>query len=481
MALWNYFADISAVPRPSLQEHKAAAYIMDFGKKQNLETIQDRAGNVLLRKPATLGMENKVPVALQAHLDMVHQQSAATVFDFQTQGIEAYVAGDWVKACGTTLGADNGIGVAAILAVLASNDISHPRLEALFTVGEEVGAMGALGLESHFLQADILLNLDAEDDRQLIIGCAGSLDITAKGSYVPETGEPTDLQGGRLVIKGLTGGHSGVDIHFGRGNAIKILGDVLATVSQTLPLFVSAMEGGNQRNAIPREATAVLAVPAADRQLLKTLLQDQLQRIKAAFVATDPALDMYWEPTTRPASFLPADFQKKLLQAIVDCPHGVSALSPVMEGMVQTSNNLSQVLVKEGHFRFHCLTRSFSETEKMDLGIKVQQVWAPLGADVALEAATPGWQADPGSGLVKRVSHVYRQTQGGAPDVRAIHAGLECGIIGSKYPRMEMISFGPTIRDAHSPNERVQISSVRKFWGLLRHILKEVPGENGVV
>ncbi|WP_439879598.1 aminoacyl-histidine dipeptidase [Pontibacter sp. MBLB2868] len=472
--LWRFFSAINAIPRASRCEERVAALIMAFGKQHGFNTTQDEKGNVLIRKPATAGMENRKTVLLQGHLDMVHQKNADTSFNFDTQGIEMYQDGDWVRANGTTLGADNGIGVAAMLAVLASEALPHPPLELLFTVDEEVGATGAMGLSPDLLQSDILLNLDSEDEQQLTTGCAGSLDVTVSGTYEQEY-LPEGWQGYRLVVMGLTGGHSGVDIHTGRGNANKILIRLLTLVSEALEFRLCSLDGGSMRNAIPRSASAVLAVQQAGIPVLHERILAAAATIRGEFVNTDPKLEIRLEAVMPPVRAMPAGFQQRLLQAIGACPNGVYRMSPVMEHLVQTSNNLSRVLVEDGAFHALNLTRSFIEGEKDEVARLIAHAFAPAGAAVTCSGNVPGWNPATGSDIVRLVSDVYQKIFRVAPVLRAIHAGLECGIIGAKYPHLEMISFGPNIRDAHSPDERVQVSSVQKFWKLLLHVLQEIP------
>ncbi len=476
-ALWRFFSEISAVPRASKQEERITGMVMAFGKQHGLESIQDDKGNVLIKKPATAGMLHRKTVLLQGHLDMVHQKNEHTLFDFNTQGIEWHVDGDWVRANGTTLGADNGIGVAAMLAVLASDTISHPPLEALFTVDEEGGATGAMGLSPDLLKAGILLNLDSEDDRQLTTGCAGSLDVTAAGFYEEED-LPEGMQGYRLVVEGLTGGHSGVDIGKRRGNASKLLNRLLGKVSEAIGLRICYMDGGSMRNAIPRTATASLAVEQAAIPALHELVLSEAAVIQAELACTDPKLNIWLDPLPRPERALHLGFQQRLLQAISACPDGVYRMSPAIEHLVQTSNNLSRVLVGEGRFCILCLTRSFVDDEKTELARLIESSLAKVDATITLSGNVPGWEPAPGASIVKHVSDVYRTLFKVSPLLNAIHAGLECGIIGAKYPNLEMVSFGPNIRDAHSPDERVQVSSVQKFWKLLLHVLEQIPEKN---
>jgi dipeptidase D len=475
-ALWNNFADLNAVPRPSKKEERVVAFVKEFGQRLGLETIQDEIGNVIIKKPATPGMEDRKTVLIQSHVDMVHQKNADTDFDFNTQGIDMYVDGDWVKARGTTLGADNGIGVASIMTLLASTDIAHPAIEALFTIDEETGMTGALGLKGGLLQADIMLNLDTEDDTELTIGCAGGVDINASGKYQPENA-PADAKGYKLSIKGLTGGHSGMDIHLGRGNANKLMNRLLHHASEQLGIRIGSIDGGSLRNAIPRESVAVVAIPAGQATAFEKFIQEQTQVLKNEYATTDPNLAVQLEPVEAPAQVLPADFQGKLLRALYTCPNGIYRMSPDIEHLVQTSNNVARVLVQNGSFTVQCLTRSSVDSEKMDLAEAIKSALELAGASVSYSGMYPGWMPKPGAGIVQLMSDLYREKYNGEAHVNACHAGLECGIIGANYPEMEMISFGPNIRGAHSPDEKVQISSVQKYWDFLLDTLKRIPAK----
>ena len=475
-ALWNNFADLNAVPRPSKKEERVVAFVKEFGQRLGLETIQDEIGNVIIKKPATPGMEDRKTVLIQSHVDMVHQKNADTDFDFNTQGIDMYVDGDWVKARGTTLGADNGIGVASIMTLLASTDIAHPAIEALFTIDEETGMTGALGLKGGLLQADIMLNLDTEDDTELTIGCAGGVDINASGKYQPENA-PADAKGYKLSIKGLTGGHSGMDIHLGRGNANKLMNRLLHHASEQLGIRIGSIDGGSLRNAIPRESVAVVAIPAGQATAFEKFIQEQTQVLKNEYATTDPNLAVQLEPVEAPAQVLPADFQGKLLRALYTCPNGIYRMSPDIEHLVQTSNNVARVLVQNGSFTVQCLTRSSVDSEKMDLAEAIKSALELAGASVSFSGMYPGWMPKPGAGIVQLMSDLYREKYNGEAHVNACHAGLECGIIGANYPEMEMISFGPNIRGAHSPDEKVQISSVQKYWDFLLDTLKRIPAK----
>ncbi len=472
--LWNYFADLNAVPRASKKEERVIQFIVDFGKKLNLETLKDEVGNVIIKKPASPGMENRMPVVLQSHLDMVHQKNADTNFDFATEGIDMFVDNDWVKAKGTTLGADNGIGVASIMSILASKDIPHPPVEALFTIDEETGMTGALGLKGGLLNAKILLNLDTEDDRELTIGCAGGIDVTATGNYVPEqTAE--NMTAFRISVKGATGGHSGMDIHKGRANSNKLMNRILSGAAENFGIRINTIDGGGLRNAIPRESFAIIVIATEQVNVFKKFIEEQAAILKAEYRSTDAAIDLAIEATETPSSVLPADFQYRLLRSVYACPNGIYRMSPDIAGLVQSSNNVARVLVQDGVYSILCLTRSAVDSEKMDLAAAIRSTFELLGATVSFGGSYPGWTPHPDAAIVKLMSNLYKERYGEDADVNACHAGLECGIIGKNYPGMEMISFGPNIHGAHSPDEKVQISSVQKYWPFLLETLNSIP------
>ncbi len=473
-ALWNHFADLNAVPRPSKKEERVIQFVKDFGNNLGLETFEDEVGNVIIKKPATPGMENRQTILLQSHLDMVHQKNADTEFDFDKQGIEMFIESDWVKAKGTTLGADNGIGVATIMALLSSKDIPHPPLEALFTIDEETGMTGALGLKGGLLDATIMLNLDTEDDRELTIGCAGGIDITATGNYTSEQVKG-NASGFRVSIKGLTGGHSGMDIHLGRGNANKLMNRILLGATEEFGLQISEIDGGSLRNAIPRESFAVVAVPQESSEKFKAFIKEQKAILTQEYSTTDPNLEVLLEDASTPTEVLNKEDQYKILRSIYACPNGIYRLSPDIENLVQTSNNVARVLVKDGKYKVLCLTRSSVDSEKDDMATAIKSTFELAGANVSLSGSYPGWTPKPGAGIVKLMTELYRESFDEEPDVNACHAGLECGIVGANYPDMEMISFGPNIRGAHSPDEKVQISSVQKYWGFLLETLERIP------
>ncbi len=472
--MWNHFADLNAVPRPSKKEERIIEFMMQFGKKLGLETMKDEAGNVIIKKPASKGMEDRQPIVLQSHLDMVHQKNANTVFDFDKQGIEMFAEGDWVKAKGTTLGSDNGIGVASIMTVLSSTDIAHPAIEALFTIDEETGMTGALNLKGGLLHGKILLNLDTEDDNELTIGCAGGVDVTATGGYTHEA-PPPNVSVYKVFVAGLTGGHSGMDIYKGRGNANKIMNRILLSAFENFGIQISSIDGGSLRNAIPRESVAELVIPASAEESFEPFIKSIEQELKAEYKTTDPNLSVSTKKTDSAIRVLQKGFQIKLMKSIYACANGVYRMSPDIIHLVQTSNNLARVLVKDGEYSLQCLTRSSVDSEKMDLAKSIKSTFELIGARVVFGGSYTGWTPNPDASIVKIMSDLYKELYQENASVSACHAGLECGILGANYPDMEMISFGPNIRGAHSPDEKVQISSVQKYWAFFLETLKRIP------
>ncbi len=470
-AIWNNFADLNAVPRASKKEEQVIAFIKKFAEDLGLPTIVDAVGNVIVKKPAFAGMENRTTVVLQSHLDMVHQKNNDTVFDFATQGIEMMVDGDWVKANGTTLGADNGLGVATIMTLLASTNIPHPPLEALFTIDEETGMTGALSLQGGLLDATIMLNLDTEEDNELTIGCAGGIDVTGTGTYAGIT--PTGTQAFTITINGLTGGHSGIDIHKGRGNANKLMNRLLQQLQTDFAVEIASIDGGSLRNAIPRESNAVIVTNAAEA--VQKALEHYHSIIKQEYNTTDPNTKASIAPISMPTNVMPIDFTTQLLAVLYTIPNGIYRMSADIAGLVQSSNNLSRVLVKEGNYSIQNLTRSSVDTEKTDVKNAISSSLFLLGAKVETGGAYPGWTPNPNSTIVSLMSGLYKEMFKEEPLVNACHAGLECGILGTNYPAMQMISFGPTIHGAHSPDEKASISSVQKFWKYLLATLEKIP------
>ncbi|HSP40775.1 MAG TPA: aminoacyl-histidine dipeptidase, partial [Gillisia sp.] len=451
--LWNKFSDLNAVPRPSKKEERVIAFIKDFGEKLGLETRVDKVGNVIIKKLASQGMENRKAVILQSHLDMVHQKNSDTQFDFDKNGIEMYVDGDWVRAKGTTLGADNGLGVASIMAVLESNTIAHPELEALFTIDEETGMTGAKGLEPGMLNGEILLNLDTEEDDEIGIGCAGGVDITATGDYQVED-TPEGSAAFKIRVEGLQGGHSGMDIIKGLGNANKLMNRILFRASEELDLRISSINGGGLRNAIPRESEAIVIIDEMQVNALKDVFEDEKEIIKNEFTRLEPKLNISLTKTEVPESIMESGDQDILLRAIYGTHNGVFRMSPDIEGLVETSNNIARVEVKEGAINVNCLTRSSVDSSKHDLSNGITAVLELAGYEVKLSGEYPGWTPNPESDILKVMDELYQKMNNKKANVAACHAGLECGIIGKNYPEVDMISFGPTIRGAHSPDER---------------------------
>lgn len=470
--IWNKFADLNAVPRASKKEARVIEFMKSFGKGLGLDTEVDHIGNVIIRKPATQGMENRKPVILQGHLDMVHQKNNDTDFDFDTQGIEMYVDGDWVKARGTTLGADNGLGVAAIMAVLESRDLPHPEIEALFTIDEETGMTGAQELRPDTLKGEILLNLDTEEDDEIGVGCAGGVDVTAKGRYAPQIVDKDKLAF-EIKVTGLQGGHSGMDIHKGLGNANKIMNRLLYAIKDRA--LINEIDGGGLRNAIPRESRAIVVADKSALHELEKALRATAALVLDEFRLLEPDLTILHNTTSLPDSCMASGDQQKLLNALHAAHNGVFRMSPAIEDLVEASNNIARVVVANGTIEILNLTRSSVESSKMDVADSLRAAFELAGYSVAYSGSYPGWAPNMDSSILKVMAPLYEKMFGEKPNVAACHAGLECGILGQHYPQMDMISFGPTIKGAHSPDERASISSTQKFWGYLKEILKQSP------
>ncbi|MBC6997923.1 aminoacyl-histidine dipeptidase [Cytophaga sp. FL35] len=472
--VWNKFADLNAVPRPSKKEERVIEFMMNFGNSLGLETFKDEVGNVIIRKPATPGMEDRKMVTLQSHLDMVHQKNNDTVFNFDEQGIEMFIADDWVKAKGTTLGADNGMGVAAIMALLESTDIAHPPMEALFTIDEETGMTGAMGLKGGVLQGEILLNLDTEEDDEIDIGCAGGIDVTATRSYSQKP-TPRATVGLEITVKGLQGGHSGIEIHKGLGNANKIMNRILYNASNQFMMRIAEIEGGSLRNAIPRESVTVVALLKSQLDAFKKDFEAWAQTIKEELKFIEPNLEIGLKETKLPKQVMGLGAQERLLQALYTAHNGVYAMSPAIPDLVETSNNVAKVVVKNGKVKIGCLTRSSVDSAKMDLAHALKSAFELAKCNVNFSGTYPGWSPNPNSKILEVAKNKYTELFKKEPKVIACHAGLECGILGQNYPEMDMISFGPTILGAHSPDERVSIMSVQKFWKFLLEVIKDTP------
>ncbi|AXG75016.1 aminoacyl-histidine dipeptidase [Flavobacterium arcticum] len=476
-ALWNKFADLNAVPRPSKKEERVIAFMKDFGEKLSLPVVIDEVGNVIIKKPATQGMEDRKMIVMQSHLDMVHQKNSATDFDFDTQGIEMYVDGDWVRANGTTLGADNGLGVATIMAILESTDIKHPAIEALFTIDEETGMTGAMGLKGGLLEGEILLNLDTEEDDEIDIGCAGGVDVTATREYNEEE-VPENSIGYTITIKGLNGGHSGMDIDKGLGNANKIMNRLLFDGFENFGLQIAEINGGSLRNAIPRESFAKVIISEIFDEAFVFDMQETVEDIKEEFSTMEPNLEVVIEKTDLPAKVMELGVQEGLVRALYTAHNGVYRMSADMEDLVETSNNIAKVTVKEGKIHVGCLTRSSVETSKFDLANALRSAFELIGCEVTLSGSYPGWTPNVNSEILDVLTAIYEKQNGEKPAVVACHAGLECGLLGTHYPDMDMISFGPTIKGAHSPDERASISSAQKYWKFVLEILENIPAKN---
>jgi dipeptidase D len=472
--LWNYFHDITQIPHPSKKEQKIVQYVVAFGKKHNLDTLVDKTGNVIIRKPATKGMENLKGVILQVHLDMVPQKNSDKVHDFEKDPIETVIDGEWVKANGTTLGSDNGIGVAAALAVLASKDIVHGPLEALFTIDEETGMTGIFGIAKGLLKGDILMNLDSEDEGELYVGCAGGIDVGAVKKYAEES-SPKGMSAYKVIVRGLKGGHSGVDIAMGRANSNKLMFRFLMQAESDFGIRLAEAAGGDLRNAIPRESYSILLVPEIKAKEFEAFVKGYDKIYKAEFAETEPDLSFVCEKTATPAKVMNQGDQFRIIRAVFVCPHGVVRMSQAMKGLVETSNNLAIVTCKGGKFEAYNLTRSSVDSAKDAIAWKIAAVFQLIDAKVDLEGGYPGWKPNINSPILKTMSKVYNEMFGKVPEIKAIHAGLECGILGGVYPNLDMISFGPTIRYPHSPDEKVLIDSVVKFFDFLCVTLKNVP------
>lgn len=472
--LWHYFAEICEVPRPSKQEEKIAKYLLDFAANHHLEGTLDEIGNVIIRKPASPGFEDRKTVILQSHMDMVGEKNSDSDHNFATDPIKPRIDGDWVKATGTTLGADCGIGIAASLALLEAKEIPHPPLEALFTMDEETGLTGAFGLKPDVLQGRILINLDSEDEGQLFIGCAGGKDTIA--TFLTETEAlPANQEAYDISITGLVGGHSGDDISKGRGNAVKIINRFLWNASHLFDARISSFNAGNLRNALAREGFAQIVIPSGSAEGFETFAQTFHKDLAGEFHITEPQLKIAVSKTNLPAVVLTMGLQDRLLNALYACPHGVITMSQEIDNFVETSTNLASVKMKQNQIVITTSQRSSVETSKKDVGDMVASLFHLSGAKVKQTVGYPGWKPNPDSEILRLSVASYKKLFNQEPAVLAIHAGLECGLIGAIYPGMDMVSFGPTIKGAHSPDERLDIPTTGKFWDLLLDVLKHTP------
>lgn len=472
--LWKHFYSLTQIPRPSGKIEPVGSFLADFGKSLGLETLRDEAGNVLIRKPATPGMENRKPVVLQAHMDMVPQKNSGIAHDFENDPIDAYIDGEWVTARDTTLGADNGIGVAAAMAVLESTDIAHPAIEMFITVDEETGMHGAFGLQPDFLKGEILINMDSEDEGELYVGCAGGIDANVAFTYT-EVPVPDGDVALKVTLMGLKGGHSGVDIHLQRANANKLMFRFLKEAVADYEARLAGIDGGSLRNAIPREAVAILTVPAEGVQDVLELVDEYAALFTREYAGVEDGISFTAEQTALPAGLLPEEIQDDLINGVTACPNGVYRVLPEMPSVVETSNNLAIVKSDGTTVECKCLIRSSVESRKDELASMVASTFSLAGAKVEFSGAYPGWNPNLQSPILKEMTRVYEVNYGKTPKVMIIHAGLECGILGMNYPHMDMISFGPTIRYPHSPDEKVNIVTVEKFWDYLVKTLAAIP------
>lgn len=472
-SVWRYFSEIMAIPRPSKHEEKISAYLQKFGKDHNFETFSDELGNVLIRKPASKGYEQSQGVCLQAHMDMVCEKNSDKVFDFLKDGIQPVLDGEWLTADGTTLGADDGIGVAAILAILDDDTIEHGPLEALFTVDEETGLTGAGGLSTEWLRSDILLNFDDEDEGEFCIGCAGGIDTTVAIDYTTRYC-PAGEVAYRVKVSGLKGGHSGDDINKGLGCANKMLTRILWNATDKYKIGLARIDGGNLRNAIAREAYADIVVAKEYDADFQKMVADFREHLTFEFRSTEPDLKVELIPIDMPQLLIDRDTQYNLLNSLFACAHGVLAMSREIPNFVETSTNLASVKIDDKQIHIATSQRSSVESAKFAAAQKIEATFRMIGAHVSHGDGYPGWTPNPASRVLKVGVETYKNMFGHEPIVRAIHAGLECGLIGEKYPKMDMISYGPTLRGVHSPDERIEIKTVQMFWDLTLQILKNL-------
>ena len=472
--LWNIFYEMTQIPRPSYHEEKIQEWAFNFGKNLGLETIKDEAGNVIIQKPATPGMENKKGVILQGHLDMVPQKNSDKQHDFENDPIEAFVDGDWVTANGTTLGADNGIGVSSALAVLSSDKVKHGPLEVLLTATEETGMDGAMGLKPGILNGDILINTDTEEEGTFSVGCAGGINVSAifrnKQKKVKKKSSAF-----KLNVTGLKGGHSGVDIHLGRGNANKVFFRILKEAAEKLGVKLAEIDGGSLRNAIPREAFGLLIVKTKKADDLIALIAELRETIIAELVNVEPDLSIKLEQVEVPKTRMTGALQKRLTAAVWAAPNDVIRMSDSMTGTVETSSNLAIVKSGKNSVEIRCLVRSFSETAKMALVSRLESLFKLAGAKVEMDGSYPGWNPNVNSEILEIMQKHYGKRFRKKPVLLAMHAGLECGILGATYPNWDMISIGPTIKYPHSPDEKVNIKTVQKYWDFLIITLENIP------
>ena len=473
-ALWQNFYNLTRVPRPSHKKEEIGLFLENFGKSIGLETLRDEIGNVLVRKPATPGMENRKAVVLQAHMDMVPQKNSNVAHDFHTDPIDAHIDGEWVTASDTTLGADNGIGLAAAMSVLQSKDIAHPAIEMFVTVDEETGMFGAFGLQPNFLKGDILINMDSEDEGELYVGCAGGIDGDITFRYTEVEIEEGDVAL-KISLTGLKGGHSGVDIHLQRGNANKLMFRFLKDAVSDYEARLASIDGGSLRNAIPREAFAVITVPEEGVDDIIEFVKECEEIFIEEFAGVEEKISFTVDQVELPTGLIPEEVQDDLINGVTACPNGVFRVLPELPSVVETSNNLAIIKSDGNSIILRSLIRSSVESRKEELASMVESVFALAGGKVELNGGYPGWKPNLDSPILKEMTRIYETKFGKTPKVMIIHAGLECGILGTHYPHMDMISFGPTIRFPHSPDEKVNIKTVQMFWDFLLATLADIP------
>ncbi|WP_434144733.1 aminoacyl-histidine dipeptidase [Photobacterium leiognathi] len=473
-AVWQFFNQICSIPHPSKHEEQLAQFIVEFAKKEGLDVRRDETGNVIIKKPATAGMENRKGVVLQAHIDMVPQKNEETVHDFTKDPIQPYIDGEWVTAKGTTLGADNGMGMASCLAVLAAKDIEHGPLEVLLTIDEEAGMTGAFGLKEGWLEGDILLNTDSEQEGEVYMGCAGGVDgaITLD---IKREATPANHQAVKLVLKGLKGGHSGCDIHTGRGNANKLLARFLAGHADELGLRINNFTGGSLRNAIPREASVMVTLPAANVDQLNNLFAHFQALLSAELGHVETDINLFTESAALPADVMVMANQLRLINVLNVCPNGVIRMSDDIAGVVETSLNMGVITTENDKVIVLCLVRSLTDSGRSYVESMLQSLATLAGAECAFSGTYPGWKPDADSEIMHVFRDMYQEMYGNKPNIMVIHAGLECGLFKEPYPEMDMLSFGPTIKFPHSPDEKVKIDTVQMFWDQMIAVLKNIP------
>jgi dipeptidase D len=475
--LWKHFEDICGIPHPSKKEGNIIQFMKKFGENLGLETHVDEVGNGIIRKPATPGMENRVGVILQGHLDMVPQKNSDKVHDFEKDPIQPRIEGEWVKATGTTLGSDNGIGVSATMAILEAKDLQHGPIEGLFTIDEETGMTGAFGLKPGLLKGDILINLDSEEEGELCIGCAGGTNGNFKFNY-NEVAVQAGMVAYKISVTGLKGGHSGVDIHLGRGNSNKILFRLLHKAEREFDLRLASVDGGSLRNAIPRESFAVVVLPSGKVEAMQKTVKEFEAIVRKELSAVEPDLKVKMEAAEMPKNLIDNQTQKNVINAVYACPNEVIRMSNEMEGLVETSTNLAIVKSENGTIKIQCLLRSSVDSAKEYLENMMGSVFELAGAsEIIFDGKYPGWKPNPSSAILQTMKDLYTKQFGKVPGIYAIHAGLECGLLGGVYPNFDMVSCGPTIKYPHSPDEMVHIESVKKFWDFLTETLKNIPNK----